>query len=122
MKKTLFAVLFIFSIIILSLNSCSKNSPSGNGGGISFSCTGISPKFSTDVQPILNTVCSINSNCHGAGSANTGGPLTNQSEVSAKSVRIRAAILAGSMPQSGSLSQAQVNAFICWIDSGSPNN
>jgi hypothetical protein len=26
------------------------------------------------------------------------------------------------MPQSGTISQAQVNAFICWIDSGAPNN
>jgi hypothetical protein len=26
------------------------------------------------------------------------------------------------MPQSGTISQAQINAFICWIDSGAPNN
>ncbi len=122
MKKTLPALpLFLF--VLALLNSCSKAGPSGNsGGGITYSCSGISPKFSTDVQPILNTVCSINSNCHGSGSSNTGGPFTNHAEVSAKSSKIKASILSGAMPQSGSLSQAQVNAFLCWIDNGSQNN
>jgi hypothetical protein len=42
--------------------------------------------------------------------------------VFAKRSNIRTAILAGSMPKNTSLSQAQINAFICWIDSGAPNN
>ncbi len=122
MKKT-FAILLIFSTALFSA-SCSKSSPSngGGGGGITFSCAGISPTFSTDIQPILTTVCSINSNCHAAGSLNTGGPFTTHAEVFAKRSNIRAAILAGTMPQSGSLTQTQINAFICWIDSGAPNN
>ncbi len=112
--------LFILSLFFFS---CSKSDPAGGGGsGITYSCAGISPKFSSDVQPILNTVCSINSNCHGSGSANSGGPFTSQAEVSAKSAKIRAAILSGTMPQSGTITQTQINAFICWIDSGSPNN
>lgn len=123
MKKTT-AIILTFSVILLSV-SCSKSDPSnggGGGGGITFSCVGISPKFSTDIQPILTTVCSINSNCHAAGSINTGGPFTTHAEVLAKRSNIRGAILAGTMPQSGSLTQAQINAFICWIDSGAPNN
>lgn len=123
MKKTA-AIILTFSLILLSV-SCSKSNPSnggGGGGGITFSCTGISPKFSTDIQPILTTVCSINSNCHAAGSLNTGGPFTTHAEVFAKRSNIRGAILAGTMPQSSSLTQAQINAFICWIDSGAPNN
>jgi hypothetical protein len=125
MKKiTLLTALIILCIIIFT--ACSKNSTTQNGGsgggGISFSCVGITPKFSTDVQPILNTVCSINSNCHASGSVNFGGPLTTHAEVNAKKASIRAQILAGTMPQSGTISQAQINAFICWIDSGAPNN
>jgi len=121
--KKIFAITSLFFSVTLLFISCSKSTPSGSGGaGISFSCVGISPKFSTDVQPILTTVCSINSNCHGAGSSNSGGPFTTQAEVSAKRSNIRAAILSGAMPQSGSLSQAQINAFICWIDSGAPDN
>lgn len=123
--KTISVVLLIF-FAVLVFASCSKSDSSGGGSGgsngITFSCAGISPKFSTDVQPILTSVCSINSNCHASGSANTGGPFTTQAEVFAKKSNIRAAILAGTMPQSGTITQAQINAFICWIDSGAPNN
>lgn len=120
-------MLFIISVSTLFI-ACSKSDPApapgggGSGGGITFSCAGITPKFSTDVQPILNTVCSINSGCHAAGSTNSGGPLTTHAEVFAKRSSIRATILSGSMPKSGTITQAQINAFICWIDSGAPNN
>jgi hypothetical protein len=124
--KTIFATTLLFFFATLFIMSCSKSDPApgggGTGGGITFSCAGISPKFATDVQPILTTVCSINSNCHAAGSANSGGPFTTHAEVFAKRSNIRAAILSGAMPQSGTISQAQINAFICWIDSGAPNN
>lgn len=124
MKKVTMIFSAVFSTVVL-FTACSKsNGPGGSGGGnsITFSCAGISPKFSTDIQPILTSVCSINSNCHAGGSTNAGGPFTTQSEVFAKKSNIRAAILAGTMPQSGTLTQAQINAFICWIDSGAPNN
>jgi hypothetical protein len=128
MKKITITCLAFF-ITIVAFVACSKGgntNPGGGGGGggttRTFDCTGITPKFAADVQPILTTVCSINSNCHAAGSTNSGGPFTNYTEVNAKKSNIRAAILAGTMPQTGSISQAQVNAFICWIDSGAPNN
>ena len=126
MKKIiLVAAPLIFTVIIFA--ACSKSdSTTGTGGagsgGRTFSCAGISPKFSADVQPILNTVCSINSNCHATGTSNSGGPFTTYAEVFAKKSNIRAAILSGVMPQSGTITQVQVNAFICWIDSGAPNN
>jgi hypothetical protein len=125
MKKTItLTILIICSVVLFS--ACSKSDTSTGGGGTggtrTFSCAGITPKFAADVQPILTTVCSINSNCHAGGSTNSGGPFTNYTEVNAKKSNIRAAILAGTMPQSGSISQAQINAFICWIDNGAPNN
>ncbi len=120
------SLLIVFAIIaVISFAACTKNSPTnggGTGGGITFSCTGITPKFSADVQPILTSVCSINSSCHATGSSNSGGSFTNFTEVSAKASNIRSAILAGTMPKSGAISQSQINAFICWIDSGAPNN
>ena len=111
--------------LVWLVESCSKSSTTNNttgGGSISFSCTGISPKFGADVMPIFNTVCSINSNCHGSGSTNSGGPFTNYALINAKTSNIRSAVLAGVMPQSGTISQAQINNLICWIDSGAPNN
>ena len=123
--KTIFAIILII-FLSASFIACSKSDTTpvgGSGGGaITFSCSGISPKFSTDVQPILTTVCSINTTCHATGTSNSGGPLTTQAEVFAKRSNIRAAILAGVMPQSGTINQAQINAFICWIDNGAPNN
>lgn len=124
MKTISFLVMLVSGLSVLTI-SCSKSETTNNGGGnggITFSCAGISPRFSSDVQPILTSVCSINSNCHAAGSINSGGPFTNYSEVFAKKSNIRAAILAGTMPQSGTITQAQINAFICWIDSGGTNN
>jgi hypothetical protein len=127
MKKITITCLAFF-ITIVSFLACSKggntNPGGGSGGGTTrtFDCAGITPKFAADVQPILTTVCSINSNCHAAGSTNSGGPFTNHTEVNAKKSNIKAAILAGTMPQTGSISQAQVNAFICWIENGAPNN
>ena len=124
MKKS---IVFITTFITIGwiIESCSKsngtNAP-GGGSGISFSCSGISPKFSTDVKPIFITVCSVSSTCHDAGSTNSGGPFTNFTQISAKTSNIRSAVLSGVMPQTGSLTQAQINNLICWIDSGAPNN
>jgi len=106
---------------ILFTASCSKKSSTDTGTGGS-ACTGVSAKFTADVQPILTTVCSINSNCHASGSTNSGGPFTNHAQVAAKAATIKTAISNGTMPQGGSLSQAQKNAFICWIDGGALNN
>ncbi|MFN8250400.1 MAG: hypothetical protein U0V75_00865 [Ferruginibacter sp.] len=126
--KKLAAAFLLAAGCTLFYASCKKSSDTtttGGSGGSSprtFTCVGISPAFTADVKPILNTVCSINSNCHAAGSTNSGGPFTTYAEVNAKKSNIRAAILSGVMPQTGSISQAQINAFICWIDSGAPNN
>ncbi len=127
MKNSAVICLLAAGCVLFAL-SCKKSSDTtttGGGpgsGGRTFTCTGISPAFTADIKPILNTVCSINSNCHAAGSTNSGGPFTTYAEVNAKKSNIRANILSGAMPQTGSISQAQVNAFICWIDSGAPNN
>jgi hypothetical protein len=126
MKKVITVCLIGF-ITTASFFGCSKSGNtttpgSGGSGARTFSCVGITPKFSTDVQPIITSVCSTNSSCHATGSSNSGGPFTSYAEVNAKKSNIRAAILAGTMPQTGTITQAQVNAFICWIDSGAPNN
>ncbi len=124
-KVTIVSAVLVISISIFTACSKSSTSAGGGTGGTgtkTFSCTGISPKFSTDIVPILNTVCGINSSCHAGGSVNSGGPLTNYAEVNARKSNIRAQILAGLMPQTGTLTQAQIDAFICWIDAGAANN
>jgi hypothetical protein len=122
-KATLFTSLFIFLAVVFTACSKSDSTPGGGGGGgITFSCAGISPKFAADVQPIVTSLCATSSNCHASGSTNSGGVISNYAEVNAKKSNIRSQILSGAMPKSGIISQAQINAVICWIDSGAPNN
>ncbi len=124
MKKIAFVISAFTGSIFLS--SCSKSdsggTTGGGGGAKTFTCTTTAPKFAADVQPIVTSVCSTNSNCHASGSTNSGGAFTNYTQISGRSSNIRRTILDGSMPQSGTISQAQINAIICWIDSGTPNN
>ena len=110
--------------------SCKKSdgAPSGGnnnggGGGTTYTpnCTGAAIQFSANVLPIIQASCGGNG-CHNAGSSNGPGPLTSYAEINAAKVQIRAAVLSGSMPKNGSLTAAQKNSIICWIDAGAANN
>jgi hypothetical protein len=120
MKKNIFIIIVSIGTAI----SCSKSTGGGGGGGGgggSLDCTSVPKSFSADVNPIVQTFCNT-TGCHAAGSVNGPGPITNYTQVFANRVAIRAAIAAGTMPQSGTLTTAQKNSFLCWIDSGAPNN
>jgi hypothetical protein len=120
MKTTLVSLLAAFMLIL----SCSKDNDGGGGGGGGggLDCATITNKaFAADVNPIIQSVCNQPS-CHAAGSTNGPGPLTNYAQVFNARSRIRPAIASGAMPQGTSLSTAQKNSILCWIDSGAPNN
>ncbi|HVT86450.1 MAG TPA: hypothetical protein VHD35_14700 [Chitinophagaceae bacterium] len=130
MKAILFIVLLELFYILFSV-SCSKgssatgNNPSGGNGSsgatTTLDCSTVAKSFSSDVNPIVQSFCNA-SGCHAAGSTNGPGPLTNYTEVfNARSV-IRPAIASGLMPQGSSLTTAQKNSFLCWIDNGAPDN
>ncbi len=71
-----------------------------------------------DIQPIISTNCAI-SGCHdGSQSPN----LSTRDGIVSNSGRIQSRTSAGTMPPSGPLPQGQIDAIICWVDSGSPNN
>lgn len=101
------------------LLSCSKSS----SGGSSFTpdCS-TSKSFATDVMPVIQSSCAINSSCHASGSIEGVGALTNYNQVFTSRFSIRDAVITGRMPRTGSLSNAQKNAIICWIDAGAANN
>lgn len=110
---------FVLCIVI----GCSKESGGGGGGGnTSVNCSTVTNKaFAADVSPIIQTVCAV-AGCHAAGSANGPGALTNYTQIFNARTLIRSAVSSGAMPQGSTLSSAQKNSIICWIDSGSPNN
>jgi hypothetical protein len=128
MKKTL-AVLLIMLASITLIISCSKGGGTsmigggggGGGGGTTLDCSLVPKSFVTDVNPIVQNFCNT-AGCHDAGSANGPGPLTNFAQVFNARASIRSAIASGLMPQGSSLTIAQKNSFLCWIDSGAPNN
>lgn len=124
------AVVILFLGSLIFILSCSKGSSTsgtinngggGGGGGGTLDCTSVPKSFSTDVNPIVQAFCNT-SGCHAAGSINGPGPLTNYTEVFNARAQIRPAISSGLMPQGSTLSSAQKNSFLCWIDSGAPNN
>jgi hypothetical protein len=115
MKKAVF-VLFVISCMLLAFISCGKSKEPGN-----ISCDGVAKNFAADVNPLIQTFCN-QPNCHASNSTNGPGPLTNYAEVFSARLQIRAQVQAGLMPQNTTLTTAQKNTIICWIDSGAPNN
>lgn len=123
--KLIFVSILLTSIIALA--ACKKSSTTsgggGGGGGTTFTpnCNGAAIVFSADVSPIFQSVCA-QSGCHNSGSVNGPGALTNYTQINASKANIRAAVLSGSMPKNTTLTAAQKNSIICWIDAGAPNN
>ena len=93
----------------------------GGGGGTTLTCTSVPKAFATDVNPIIQSFCNI-PNCHNSGSTNGPGSLTNYNQVFNARTEIRSAIATGIMPQNATLTPAQKNSILCWIDSGAPDN
>lgn len=119
MKKTIPALLIICTGLIFSKCSKDKNT---NNNNFSVDCSTVTNKaFAANVSPLIQSRCAI-SGCHAAGSGNGPGALTTYAQISAASSRIRTAVANGTMPQGSSLSTAEKNSIVCWIDSGSPNN
>lgn len=111
--------LFLFGIIVLItfLNACKKNSEIDP-----VDCSGPAKSFITDVNPIIQSTCATDSDCHGTGSNSGPGALLNYSQIFNAHSDIRSAILSGTMPKGGHLSATNRNAIICWVDSGAQNN
>lgn len=92
------------------------------GGSATINCSTISAKFSTDVNPIIQTKCAT-AGCHNAASAQGGTVLVTYAQVAAKSALIKQrCVIEKNMPPTGALPPAEIAVIKCWIDSGSPNN
>jgi len=126
MKRTILVILAAFFIIA----SCSKggtgdgggNGGGGGGGGGSVNCTGVASAFAANVNPIIQSTCATDATCHGSGSLNGPGPLLTYNQIFTARASIKTAVANGTMPKTGSLTTAQKNSIICWVDAGGPNN
>ncbi len=103
MKKLIFVLL-----CTALLSSCKKTTTSNS---YTPDCSGAAKSFATDVFPVVNGNCA---GCHSK--------FSNYAGISGDASSIRSMIVSGSMPKNGSLTTAQKNAVVCWIDNGAPNN
>ena len=103
--KTMKKVIFILACTAL-FSSCKKSSTS-----FTADCSGTAKSYKTDVAPIMSSKCN---SCHSQFSTYSG--------VSGDKTSIRSNIVDGNMPKGGSLSTAEKNAIVCWIDNGASNN
>jgi hypothetical protein len=115
------------SVLLFIFISCSKGGDDNNNpppppppppGDV---CANIAKAFAANASPLFQTYCN-QSGCHNAGSSNGPGPLTNYTQIFNARTAIRAAVQSGIMPKNTTLTAAQKNTIICWIDSGAPNN
>ena len=117
-KKALIAF-----VIITGLFACSKTvDTTSNMTTSTVDCSGSAKSYSADVSPIIQSSCATGSSCHGSASNNGPGELVTYTEIFSAHAQIRSAVLSGAMPKNGSLTTAQRNSIICWIDNGSSNN
>lgn len=115
MKK----VLIVAGISLVLFISCTHDkadllNPAGND------CTGVNASFANDILPIIQARCG---GCHGTGSTNGPGPLTDYAGIKNAAVRIKTSVMTGSMPLNAApLPAAEIIKIRCWVDSGTPNN
>jgi len=104
MKKIVFGALLSFAIF----SGCSKDNST-----IAYTptCDGAVKSYSSDVAPLVRSSCV---GCHQN--------LSTYSQVIANKSSVRNMIVSGQMPKGGSLSDAQKNTIVCWIDNGAVNN
>ena len=113
---------------ILLIASCSKSGDDGGGGngggggGGSVNCSGVASGFAATVNPIIQTTCATDATCHDTGSANGPGVLKTYTDIFNARVAIKTSVANGTMPKTGTLTTAQKNSIICWVDAGGPNN
>ncbi|MDX1936315.1 MAG: hypothetical protein SFU21_04335 [Flavihumibacter sp.] len=108
---------FSLVMLLLIITGCSKNSNTTTAD-----CGGTTKSYAADVSPLLQTSCNANAGCHGSGSTRGPGELITYTQVFNARTLIRTSVANGSMPQNSTLTTAQKNTILCWIDNGASNN
>ena len=83
-------------------------------------CDGSSPTYDADIASIIQQNCI---QCHGSGSSNGNySTFSGLSVVTADGKFEKEVLTDQTMPQTGSLSEAQLNKIKCWVENGYPEN
>lgn len=88
----------------------------------STNCTAIPAKFSVEIKTIMQNKCAT-SGCHDASTAAGSVTLVTYAQISAAAGRInQRCIIEKNMPPGAPLTNAEIAALKCWINSGTPDN
>lgn len=107
MKKSAFVLSLVPLVFSFMVVSCKKTSTSAT---YSPTCNSIK-SYTNDVRPIMQGNCA---SCHSS--------YSSYSQMCASASSIRSSIVSGSMPKGTTLTNAQKDNIVCWIDAGTPNN
>lgn len=111
MKKLLIPLAVCVTLIGVS---CKKNNK------VTATCDGSQPTYNGYVAGVISGNCA---GCHGPGSSN--GDYSTYSKLSSitnNGTFEKVVLTNQTMPQSGSLSQDQLNKLKCWVENGFPEN
>lgn len=110
------------AIAIVLFGACKKTtSTTTSSTAYAPSCTGTTPTFSADVSALIISACA-SAGCHNAGSHQGPGALTTYTQIKSAVSSVRSSVVSASMPQGTTLTTAQKNTIVCWIDAGANNN
>jgi uncharacterized membrane protein len=84
-------------------------------------CSTVAATF-PDANSIIQSSCSKTLECHANGSSHGPGGLTTFQQIFNAKASIKTAVRSSTMPRGSSLSAAERNIIICWIESGAVNN
>lgn len=127
-KKALLPVVSSCLVLLAILySSCLKDKGRLQGVVTQTFCDSLNVKYSTDIQPIIQTQC-IDPGCHSAGGGSSGYDISTYTFLKsfADQGRIRARVIDGAtngwMPSTGPLSLSDRQKIDCWLQDGAPNN
>jgi uncharacterized membrane protein len=109
------AMLFV-TILGLATLACSKSDDNDNSTPPGNTCSGTPGPLFTAVKGIIDAQCV---SCHQSGGQASFAPFTNNCNIVAQSANIRTrAVVQGTMPPSGPLSQADKDKINAWVAAG----
>lgn len=107
------------ALLLAAVMACEKNEdedPMGGGGPMEMDCEP-DISFVTDIQPIISSKCIM---CHD-GSQPIPDFRTYQ-VIKNNAAKVKQLTASRVMPQTGSLTDAQIKLIGCWVDDGAPDN
>jgi uncharacterized membrane protein len=108
--------LMFASAVSLVLVACSKSDDNDSPNPPSGTCSGTPGPLFTSVKAIIDAQCV---GCHQTGGQASFAPFTNNCNIVAQAANIRTrAVVQGTMPPTGPLSQADKDKINAWVAAG----